>query len=667
MRAILLFLIACPLLAQDASKPAATAAAKPADPTPEAPKKEDPAPAAAPAPAADASPLPSSESWITGYIEAGYRWRSGIGGSADTWRSLVNLGSGPKFTGTDFTILDPKHRLFERLRVRAYDWGDPWSSLHIFAEKRGVYKFLADFRQLAYFNNLPSFADPTLLIDQQSFDTKRRVGSYDLELFNGHFISPYLSYERDSSSGRAVTTFQTGGNEYAVPSLMRDTTDLFRGGFHISGNRYHVTLEEGGTIFRNDQDTYTNKLNLGDNKTPFFGQALSLGTLSQAYGVRGNSTHSKVIGTASPFSWMDLHANFLFSQPSNSLNYQQFDTGNLVVLNTLLFFTSEQYLVSATAKLPHTTADAGIEIRPFSGLRVLESWMTDRLHNSASANQVDKIVSASLTTTTLPQAYLASNYSQSETSVIGELSKSLTLRGGYRYAWGDVRDAVLPPQALTTNPSATMRRHVGLGAIMYRPSPKLSFTGELEAGQSTGEYFRTSLYNYTKVRMMGRYRLTNSLRLTGDFHYLDNRNPTNGTSYLFRSQRQTLALDWTPKGDNWTLEANYTRCAAHSEIGYLVPQLLSPALSVYRDDCHALSGFVNGTFHKVKINAGGAASWTSGSRPGSYYQPLAKVGAPLNKSVSVFAEWRYYGFAETFYAYESFRTHLLTAGLRYTR
>ena len=421
MRAILLFLIACPLLAQDASKPAATAAAKPADPTPEAPKKEDPAPTAAPAPAADASPLPSSESWITGYIEAGYRWRSGIGGSADTWRSLVNLGSGPKFTGTDFTILDPKHRLFERIRVRAYDWGDPWSSLHIFAEKRGVYKFLADFRQLAYFNNLPSFADPTLLIDQQSFDTKRRVGSYDLELFNGHFISPYLSYERDSSSGRAVTTFQTGGNEYAVPSLMRDTTDLFRGGFHISGSRYHVTLEEGGTIFRNDQDTYTNKLNLGDNKTPFFGQTLSLGTLSQAYGVRGNSTHSKVIGTASPFSWMDLHANFLFSQPSNSLNYEQFDTGNLVVLNTLLFFTSEQYLVSATAKLPHTTADAGIEIRPFSGLRVLESWMTDRLHNSASANQVDKIVSASLTTTTLPQAYLASNYSQSETSVIGEL------------------------------------------------------------------------------------------------------------------------------------------------------------------------------------------------------------------------------------------------------
>ena len=131
---------------------------------------------------APASPVPSSEDWLTGYFEFGYRGLTGVGGSDETYRSVVNLGSGPKLTATDFTILDPKHRLFERLRVRADGWGDdPWSSLHLFAEKRGVYKILADVRRLSYFNNLPSFADPTLsrglLLNEQSFDTRRRYGN----------------------------------------------------------------------------------------------------------------------------------------------------------------------------------------------------------------------------------------------------------------------------------------------------------------------------------------------------------------------------------------------------------------------------------------------------------------------------------------------------------
>ena len=120
-------------------------------------------PLAAQTPAAVASPAPSSENWITGYIEVGYRGLTGVGGSFSTWRSVVDLGSGLKLNDTDFTILDPKHRLFDRIRVRADHWGDdPWSSLHIFIEKRELYKFLVDVRRLSYFNDLTSYADPNL-------------------------------------------------------------------------------------------------------------------------------------------------------------------------------------------------------------------------------------------------------------------------------------------------------------------------------------------------------------------------------------------------------------------------------------------------------------------------------------------------------------------------
>ena len=82
-------------------------------------------------------------------------------GSLPTYRSIVNLGSGPKLTGLDFTITDPKHRLFDRIDARANAWGgDPYNTAHIDVNKRGVYELRGDYRNMAYFNALPSFANP---------------------------------------------------------------------------------------------------------------------------------------------------------------------------------------------------------------------------------------------------------------------------------------------------------------------------------------------------------------------------------------------------------------------------------------------------------------------------------------------------------------------------
>src|SRR5271165_2620061 len=202
MKLLLSLMLVMPLAAQQPVTPPAAAPAAAAATTP-APAEAQTATSTAAAPAA--SPVPSAESWLTGYIELGYRF-TGVGGSMDTYRSIVNLGAGPKLIGADFTIVDPKHRLFDRFRVRAYDWGDdPYESLHVFAEKLHWYEFQADYRRVAYFDNLPSFANPLIgqgiTLDQQSFDTRRTLGSFTLNLLPEKWISPYLAYDRDSSRG----------------------------------------------------------------------------------------------------------------------------------------------------------------------------------------------------------------------------------------------------------------------------------------------------------------------------------------------------------------------------------------------------------------------------------------------------------------------------------
>src|ERR1700689_2425888 len=126
MRRLLIGFVAVSAIALAQTPPPATvppaAAAPPAAAPPAVAAPQDAKPAtavptaAAVSPAAAAtSPVPSSEAIFTGWIDFGYTWRSDVAGSVDTYRSLVNLGSGPKLLGAEFTLTDPKHRLFDQI------------------------------------------------------------------------------------------------------------------------------------------------------------------------------------------------------------------------------------------------------------------------------------------------------------------------------------------------------------------------------------------------------------------------------------------------------------------------------------------------------------------------------------------------------------------------
>jgi hypothetical protein len=657
--------------------------------TPAAPAPATPAPVpstTAPVATEAASPVPAAESWFSGYIDVGYTWRSAVGGSFDAYRSIVNLGSGPKLIGADFTILDPKHRLFDQIRVRAAGWGDdPYQTFHLDAKKSKWYEFSADYRDIAYFNFLPSYADPLLArgvaLNEQSFDTHRRFGSYRLDLLPGNWIIPYLAYDRDSGSGSGVTTFVTDANTFPVPNTLHDTTNLYRGGVRIERRRFHVTLEEGGTTFSDSQSVFQSQTpgsaNFGNVTTPIFGQTTELTSLLANYGVRGTSVYSKGLLTASVASWLDFYGQFLYSDPDTNVHYQQADTGNLLLQSQLLFYTSQQYLVSSAAKLPHTTGSFGAEMRPLRRLRLTESWLTDRLHNNGSATSANALAGLSVSEqmSALLASSLVTNYNQAEVILFYDATSKFVLHGGYRYVWGDASDAVLPAEGLVSSDVARLRRNVGLGGVTFRPSAKLSFKAEAEVGSSGGAYFRTSLYDYQKVRAQARYQALKTLSVAADFTALLNNNPVPGVNYNFRTQQQSLSMFWSPgkvPGKIWNLEGSYTRATVYSNIGYLDPGDLQNEASLYRDNAHIVTALLDiklargKSAQAAKITAGGSLFLSSGSQPTTYYQPLVKLLVPVGSKLAWFGEWRYYGYGEVFALYEGFRANLMTTGLRFT-
>lgn len=636
-------------------------------------------PAMAQQPAAPAAP--ATEPFVTGWVDLGYRWDTGVGGSIDTYRSIINLGAGPKFLGTDFTLTDPKHRWFDTIQVRADSWGDePSSSVHVEAKKSGIYDFNADYRDFAYFNFLPSYADPLLtqgiVLDEQSFDTRRKIAALSLDIRPGHWWSPYIGWDHDSSSGTGASVFVTDSNEYAVPNTLRDSTDLYRAGVRIEKPHFHVTLEEGGTVFKSDQSLYQNpgSANSGNFSTPIFGQTLDLTSLLAAYGIGGSSAYSKALLTATPTSWLDIYGQFLYSQPNSNVHYQQTDAGSLYLQSQILFYSSEQQLTNAASEQPHTTGSLGAEIRPMKRLRIVEAWLTDRLHDSGSAASTQTLLvsGASLPLSSLIASTLVTNYSQESLDVFFDATSKLTLRGGYRYVWGDALYAFLPPEGLASSDQQQLRQNVGLGSATYRPSQKISVTGVVEGASSSGVYFRTSLYNYQKVRAQVHYQPLPSLSVSADFTLLNNQNPLSGTNYDYSSSQESLSFYWAPRGSKiFDIQGTYSRSDLKSNIGYLEPEDLSQQVSRYRDNAHTGTALIDlawphGKRFAPKLAAGGSFFISSGSQPTSYYQPQAKLWLPLGKHASWFSEWRYYGYGEAFNLYEGFRTHLVTTGVRFT-
>jgi hypothetical protein len=669
MRTLLFIASLLPLAAQQTPPPAPAPAPAKADAKPDA--KAQPA-----------SPVPTTESWLTGSIDLGYTWRTDVEGSFNSYRDIVNLGSGPKLLGADFTLTDPKHRAFDQMHVRASDWGgDPYSTFHLDAKKAKLYDFSADYRNIAYFDFTPSYADPLLArgitLNEQSFDTRRRFASFALDLLPGNWFIPYFAYDRDSGSGTGATTFVSDANEYPVPNRLYDLTNVYRAGIRFELRRFHATLEEGGTTFKDDQSVYQNpgSTNYGNVSTPVFGQTLYLSSLLASYGIRGSSAYSKGLFTANAASWLDLYGQFLYSKPDSNVNYQQADKGNLYLQDELLFYTSQQYLLSAAAKMPHTTASFGAEIRPLHRIRIVESWLTDRLHNagSAASNQLLSGPGVSQQMTALLSSALATNYNQEEINIFFDATSKLTLRGGYRYVWGDASDLILPPAGLASSDRGKLRRNVGLGAVTFRPNQKVSITGEVEGASSGGAYFRTSLYNYQKVRTLARYQATATLSLSADFTLLNNQDPLPGVHYDYLAHQESLSFLWTPAGGKTlNFEGSYSRSDLRSNIGYLEPQDLTPQTSRYRDNSHTATAlFTLNLPHSPKfapkLTAGGSFFISSGSLPSSYYQPVVKLWLPLGKKLNWFTEWRYYGYGEAFNLYEGFRTHIVTTGLRFTR
>lgn len=679
---VLALLLAVPGMAQQAAPPAQPPAGqKPAEAAPaaQAPAAEQKTEAKAEEKAA--SPAPATESWLTGYLDLGYRWVNNYGNTPE-YRSVVNLPEGPRVLGFDFTVQDPKKRAFDVLTVRGMGWGgDPYTTAYLDARKRKLYELRLDYRNIAYYNAVPSFANPSAPagFNEQSFDIRQRDTSFELDLFPGSRIIPYLAYDRNTHGGLGIEDWVQGAtNNYPVPYNMRDWTNNFRGGVRLEFPRWHITLEEGGTKFREDDSSGWTGSNPGDRPTPVSGAPLVLNSLQQAYGIRSDGIYSKVLLTANPLNWINLYGSFLYSEPKTDVTYAELGGGRFVDFATALLYGGQYGIGTGSAVQPHVSGQWGFELNPGKRVRVMESVTIDRFHDasvglfttslyqSLAGNQAP--LSTSLASLN-PQQVV--NYQQQQTDVFFDVTNNLTLRGGFRYLWGDA--TVLAGPLSQTGPfaSGSLQRLIGTAGATYRAGQKLTVNADYEGSSSDDVYFRTSLNNYHKARMRAKYQATSSLLLQANFQVLSNQNPAADIQMDYLARDNSLAFFWTPAAaKRITITGEYDRSTIHSNIRYLDLPFFNSAISAYRDNAHTATTTIEVQLPHMtggKLVAGGSLMINSGSRPTQYYQPLAQLLVPVYKHLFWNTTWQYYGFGENFYFFEAFRANIIMTGIRFSR
>jgi hypothetical protein len=639
------------------------------------PEKKDKKAAAAPAAEA---PAPDTEKVFTGYVDVGARW-VGQAGDYNTYRSMVNLGQGARLVGMDFSIVPKESKLFDTARIQANNWGgDPYNTARFDVLKKGIYRYDGAYSNIAYFNDLPSFADPTIasgrFMNQRAYDTALRNFEHSLEFNPGGRFIPFVGYQRSSDFGNGITTLVEDRNEYPIRNRMQWSQNLYRAGARIEMNRWHATIEQGATSFKDDQTVYSTEKTNGNRTQTYLGQTLFLSQGQQFYRIRGDGPYTKALLTANPFNWLDLSGQFMYTKPDTYSTFNQNVAGNLVSPELFLFYPRGTDYFYGDARMPRTSGGLNAEVRPFSRLRIRQTWETDKFTNTSTGTLTSTITpatGATINTTTPVSDRLEVTRSRLQTEGLLDIGKGYTIRGGYRYEWGESLLRAASFGGSSPYERGELKRHVALAGVQARPVKAVTLNADVEIGDGVKTYYRTGLMDTQRYRLQGRVSLPKNLIFGAIYSRFDNENPAEGVNYDFTSQAASANLQWLPGGGkNITIVADYTYSSIRSDISYLYPLGLFPLQSLYRDNANTgtLMADVRLPLTKAytgKLSFGGSFVTTAGTRPSEYYQPLGRLQLPLTPKLEFFSEWRYYGLTQANYTYEGFRSHNFMGGFRF--
>ena len=420
-------------------------------------------------------------------IEIGYRWVSDTAGSKEMYRSMVNLGEGPRVLHSSISLRSDYGSgiLFDHLDLSFDSWGgDPYNTMRLNFGRSGAYEFSANYRNLIYYNFVPTWANPLIatgyLVDQHAEHVDFRGTDIELKFFTSRRIRPYVAYSRSSGFGPGLTTFSLTGNEFVLGTQWHYSSDDYRGGVEFVLPRLNLTLEEGYRFLKNDTSVNQDSSPQGNTPVPFLGNPVVLNALGRGYHDRTTLPVSKAVVKFTPFDNLKITGRYIYTMSDLQSTMGEIDTGSLVSIENRLVYSASSDAFNTRAKQPNHNGSFLIEYSPFSRLTFLDQFETRSYHVSGDALLASVFLNASsllgpsgksnVKVSNILGSLLAYDQLSNQAELEYDLGQGFTLRGGHRYTYAE---ATLQSSENGSSDSSTANfgQHTGIAGVGFASWP----------------------------------------------------------------------------------------------------------------------------------------------------------------------------------------------------
>lgn len=616
-------------------------------------------------------------------IEVGYRWVSDIAGNRDMYRSMVNLGEGPKLLRANFSLRSNYGTgvLFDRLDFSMNSWGgEPYNTMRMTFGLMDKYEFRAEYRNLNYYNFIPTYANPLIargrLFGQHSSNVTNRMTDLELKLFPNGKIRPYIGYSRNSGFGPGFTTYAPTGNEFLLGTQWLYTADDYRGGVELSFPRLELTIEQGYRFLRNDTSVFDIGDTVGNNTRPFLGQPIVLNSLDRGLHDRTKLPVSKLLAFFTPFTNFKLTGRYVYSMADIESNFSQLATGTLASREDLVFFGTAGDTFDSRAKSPNHTGSLLMEFFPFSRLSLRNQFETRSYHVSGAAIldtlYLNSRPLSGQTTTSgetrasrLQDSLLAYDQNRNQAEFELDLGYGFTLRAGHRYTFVETALEDLEGKNRTSR-ATDVTQQTALAGFAFSPNRWLRLGLDYENNQADGALTRTDLLDYDQLRFNWRLNPGKKLSATGAISFVRNSNTQTDVDFSSHHRNYSFALTYEPS-ERCNLTLDYTRSNIYSNLAILLPQSLETDRSLFDERSHGIGGSLGmEIYRRARVDFGYRGILNFGNFPLNFHQPFADVTIPLSNRVSWKSHWQYFGYNEKGASLQDYRGHLITFSLAYS-
>jgi hypothetical protein len=659
-------------------------------------------------PAADESPVepkPAPEGFKVGpyegraEFEVGFRVASDVRGNFDMYRSVVNLGEGPRLLNANVSLRAPygTGQYFDHLDINFNNWGgDPYNNMRLAIGRTDKYEFTADYRNLNYFNYVPTYADPYVIqglppgltpllptvisansnFGQHSMDVSYRTTALQLRLFPNSRISPYVGYSRntvvDSVVTPSFTTYDVTGNEMVLPVDYAYAADEYRGGVTVSLPRLVFDVEQGYRLMRNDTGVSGVVNPRGNTPVPFVGQTIVLNSLTRGYHDRTSMPFTKAVVKFTPVSNVKFTGRYIYSMSSVDSTMGEIASGNLVNLANQLVYGTALDNFRTNAEQPNHLGSFVAEWTPIRRLTLVDHFYTRSAHTSGGGLLLTTLFNVRTLAGNVPttnqvlstpvDTFLAYDRIENQVEAEFDIGHGLVAHAGHRYT--DADTSILT-QGDEDEVYASLTRQTGIFGAYFTRGQWLRLAFDYEKNSTDGVLTTTNLYNYDTFRLQYKLGSWKHFTLNGRFVFLRNHNPQSDVDWRNHNREYSVSLNYEPT-ERFYASLDYSRDNLFSDMLILLPATLTPSRSIFDERSQGIGGmFGIGIYRGSRVEFGYRGILNIGSYPLNYHQPFASLTIPLGGHFAYKTYWQYYDYNDKVFQFQGFRRNLVTFALAY--